>query len=603
MTQSQSLNFGWLADQVIFGDARGSASQAIRRFGEAEQIARFSPTAACMLCRAGLEIVVEAHWEQFRKRHGLQPPEQKTLGSLIFVIQRHLECTREEKAWFLWDQFAQLNQKLNRYVHNKTEATFDRAVARLDDSHRLLFALLGSSSRPPFEMPAVLRPTAQDLEHERSLQADPSERERLASQLEQSRREAEELKRQQNEVQAELNALRDELDGVRDRNNSLLKDLQAKGDLSQYQQMIEDSAERIRHLERVSRILDDAARQADERRKEAEATAESLQRNIEELRDSIAEESAGRARSDLRIRRLRRYTDDYPGIEGAAEFLAESLQGDEEGLLPPFDTLVELQPLAADPYALRFEAVHPEGRCTLRVMAANGPFGAEACLRAWACERRNIQEMPELRERTGLARVILAPDPDQPGFVAFSRPSAPTLWDFGGGGRRLRLAQAFRFSLSLIDELAARERRSMVTTWPDLGTVAVMPGNRALLLEPTATHFGDLGPECMRDLDVETARTMDEHRTEQGWSYVLSHVFLRVSGLIAAGPGPTSLQECLDPRELREWLEEARRASEERINPRGIPRIAETIPACLDPDVRPLPDELAGLFRAALEED
>jgi hypothetical protein len=601
MDQSQSVNFNWLSGLRIFETGKGFAAQAIRRFGEAELVARTSPNASAMLCRAGLEIVANQYYLSYREICSGRKPEG--LGGLAIELHRYFRNRNNHVEAGIWEDIKSLSEVLNEHVHSKCEAEFGDAAAYLRSSHEFLSRLATGSPPPRFSMPEQLLPSADRQEEEAALKADRAEHERVLESVQQARQEADQLKTEKAAVQMQLDQVRVALKEAQDQNLLMSRQQDPGLDVSQYRKMVEDSIARIRHLEEVTRILTDAANQAEERCEAAQATADRLQRNIEKLHETVADESAGRARSERQIRRLRRYADGYPGIKGAPEFFAEALRGDEDGLLPPFDSLGEIRLLGSDPYALRFEAVHPEGTVTLRVIAGNGRLGAESCAQAWECESRNIRELQELRGRTGLARVVLAPDEDRPGFVAFQRPSASTLVEFGRRGRRLQLAPAVRFSLAMLDDLAARDRRGMVVSWPDLGTVALTKDGKPLMLEPTATHFGDLGPEGMRELDVKAARDMGKDSIERGWSYVLAHALLRVSGLLDAGPGPTSLRDCSDPRDLRDQLEEARHAADDPIRRSTIPGMAETIVACLNPVDRPLPDALVDLLRASIGSD
>jgi|GEM_PF-3204585 len=332
----------------------------------------------------------------------------------------------------------------------------------------------------------------------------------------------------------------------------------------------------------------------------AEAQTKALASKVEALEARLQQEIAIREESERRVERSRRYADHYPGIGSAAEFFAESIYGDEYGALPPFDNLSGFCDLGSDPFANRFEATHPEGACTLRVIGRNSLLGAHLAERAWEIETTNIKTLLELGDRKGLARILLAPDELSPGFVAFERPNCPCLLQYGERGLVLGLVPALRFVNALMAELAARDQQDIVASWPDLRALAVC-GGLPLLLEPSATHFGDLGPPDMTALSADDNRKMNREEIESAWNYVLAHAFLRTSGLWAVN-GPAVSRTAVTERGLRLKLEDLRRACDAPVDLDSLRALASVLPQALDrsPSARPPFERTIKAFRALL---
>jgi hypothetical protein len=137
----------------------------------------------------------------------------------------------------------------------------------------------------------------------------------------------------------------------------------------------------------------------------------------------------------------------------------------------------------------------------------------------------------------------------------------------------LRLATALRFSIVLADDLAARAQARMSVSWPDLHALGVQQGGPRLL-EPTAPHFGDMGPP--EDLEKTAGHCVELSRDEleAGWAYVVAHATLRVIGVLPSGAISPALVEGLDRHWLRIHLEEMRRACDEPIAQSALDELA-----------------------------
>ena len=347
------------------------------------------------------------------------------------------------------------------------------------------------------------------------------------------------------------------------------------------------SEAKLRELMERQRELEQDSRQKGDERKEAVARVQILEQGLERLSEAADRAAAGRRAAERLLASSRRYLDEYPGIEHASAFYAESIH-DAEGPLPPFDSLSEIALLGSDAYADRYEATHPDGACTLRVIMQLPSREDAEVHRAWHIEMRNLSKLAELRDRKSIARTLQSPLPGRPGFAVFERPNYPCLGEFGRNGRSLGLAAALRFARAFQADLAARESFGLVCSWPDLCAVAVREG-LPLLLEPSAAHFGDLGPPDMIPLSVDKCRFMSREQVECAWVYVLSHAFLRLIGVLPADAGVSSASARVTERGLRLHLEELRQSSDVPIGHAPTRALATLLVSGLglDAEIRP----------------
>jgi hypothetical protein len=320
----------------------------------------------------------------------------------------------------------------------------------------------------------------------------------------------------------------------------------------------------LRSLRERQRELEQEAQRTADERKEAVARSNVLQQQLDKLAEVAAQDAADRLASERSLARSRRYLDAYPGIEQAAAFYAEAIR-DAEGPLPPFDRLSEIARLGSDAYADRYEATHSDCACILRVITQCPSRDEAEVHHAWQIETRNLAKLVELRDRKSIARTLESPLPGRPGFAVFERPNCPSLREFGRNGRSLGLAAALRFAVALQTDLAARERFGLVCSWPDLHAVAVREGS-PLLLEPSAVHFGDLGPPDLVHLSVDKCRFMSREQVECAWVYVLSHAVLRLTGVLPAEVAVSPSSARITEKGLRLHLEELRQSCDVPID-------------------------------------
>ena len=351
---------------------------------------------------------------------------------------------------------------------------------------------------------------------------------------------------------------------------------------AQIQELLRQSERRVTELAERERSLSGEVERYKRERNEAVGQVEGIEAQVCQLRDEIASEIEARQQLEQAEARRRRYEDEYPGVEQAHEFFRSAIEGDAEGALPPFSDLANFVDLGFDRYARRLEASHTSGPCTLRVISVRPGVGDHERRRAWEVEARNISRMDDLRDRSGIARLVDSGVEQKPGFSLFARENSPLLSEFGASGRRLRLATALRFGIAFAADLAARAQARMAVSWPDLHAVVVRQG-APRLLEPIAPHFGDLGPP--EDLQLTAAHCVELSRDEleAGWAYAVAHATLRVIGVLPSGEVSPARVEDLDRRWLRMLLEELRRA-------------------CDEPIARTALDELAGLLVGVMQE-
>jgi hypothetical protein len=417
------------------------------------------------------------------------------------------------------------------------------------------------------------------LELERLRQAEQSKDEQLAEmRVELDLLKQVELEKAESERNARENAQRaeQELAAARCENEALRKRQESSPHSAQIQELLMRSERRVVELAEKERALFGEVERYRRERNEAIGRAEGVEAQVRQLRDEIACEAEARQQLEQAEARRRRYMDEYPGVEQAHEFFQSAIEGDEEGALPPLSDLGNFIDLGFDRYARRLEASHASGLCTLRVISLRPGVGdAERC-RAWEVEERNLSLMEQLRGRLGIARLVLSGVERKPGFSVFIRESAPALSDFGASGRTLRLATALRFGAALAAELSARAQVRMTVSWPDLHAIGVLRG-APRLFEPTAPHFGDLGPP--EDLEKTAADCVDLSRDEleAGWAYSVAHATLRVIGVLPSGEISPARVQGLDGQWLRMHLEELRRACDEPIARAALDELAGSL--------------------------
>lgn len=370
-------------------------------------------------------------------------------------------------------------------------------------------------------------------------------------------------------VQQECAAARGENEILRQRKGS-------SSHSAQIQELLRHSERRVVELAEKERVLSGEVERYRQERKEAAERAEVVDAQVRHLRDEIACEAEARQQLERAEARRRRYEDEYPGLGQAHEFFQLAIDGDEKGALPPLSSLGNFLDLGFDRYARRLEASHASGLCTLRVVSLRPGVGDPERCRAWEVEERNLSLMGELRGRLGIARLVASGVERKPGFSVFVRESAPPLSEFGVSGRTLRLATALRFGAALAAELSARAQARMAVSWPDLHAIGVQRGSPRLF-EPTAPHFGDLGPP--EDIEKTAAECVDLSREmlEVGWAYSVAHATLRVIGILPSGKTTAASIDDLDPQWLRIHLEELRRACDESIARAALEELAVSL--------------------------
>jgi hypothetical protein len=358
---------------------------------------------------------------------------------------------------------------------------------------------------------------------------------------------------------------------------------------AQLQELLLRSEQRVQTLvERERSLAREVERYQGERAK-ALQLAGSLEDQVRQLRTEIAREAAERTQLERAEARRRRYEDEYPGISQAHLFFDAAIDGDEEGALPPLSGFVNFSELGVDRYARRLEATHAMETCD-----------DERC-RAWGVEQWNLSRMDMLLGRPGIARLVASGQEGKPGFSAFVRAKTPLLSMFGASGRTLRLSTALRFGQGLIGDLASRTQARMSVSWPDVQAIGVRQ-EAALLLEPTAPHFGDLGPPAYLDKPVNDCVELTRAELEAGWAFAVAHATLRVIGALPASASSALSTWNIEEHWLRLHLEECRRACDEPIALSPLKELAGALIAALHRSAakRPSLDEILSAIRGPL---
>ena len=372
----------------------------------------------------------------------------------------------------------------------------------------------------------------------------------------------------------------------------------------QLQSLLAHSERRVRELTERGQVLTHEVDRYRAEREEALTRAADLETQVGRLREEIAVETEERIGLERAEARRRRYDREYPGIERAHHFFDTAIEGDGEGSLPPLSGLINFMDLGVDRYARRLEASHETGSCTVRVIRAHSNVPeAERC-RAWGVEQWNLSRIEGLRGRDGIARLVAYSVPDKPGFCAFVRPECSLLADFGRSGKRLRLSSALLFAQAFLEDLVARARERMSVCWPDIHAVGVRMGG-AILLEPTAPHFGDLGPPRFIEMNAADCVNLSRDELEAGWTHAVSHALLRVVGAVPVSAPTGAPLKSLGAPSLRLHLEECRRCCDVPIALPSLRQLADILVAATGDTggVPPTFEELHGAIRAPLTAD
>jgi hypothetical protein len=222
----------------------------------------------------------------------------------------------------------------------------------------------------------------------------------------------------------------------------------------------------------------------------------------------------------------------------------------------------------------------------VRVVTRSTVVPAEDLRAAWRTERSNLDRIHRLYHRRGIAQLLLVADPGRPGFSVFARPDAPLLEDFGRGLRLLGLHRAVRFTRSLIQEIRACWDEGLITYWPDKNAVAIR-GDDAILLDPVAAHFGDLGPPQYFDRHKSEVRRLTEREMLSALTYVAATALGRIVGLL---PEPDKSDRAIGVERIEHHLMESRRAEVRSVDVDATMQLAGLMAAALSPDPGSRPD-------------
>jgi hypothetical protein len=150
-------------------------------------------------------------------------------------------------------------------------------------------------------------------------------------------------------------------------------------------------------------------------------------------------------------------------------------------------------------------------------------------LDAWDAEAQNLVRLGSLIGNPLLATLLEAALPEKPGFSIFSRPSGRLLSELWGEGMALGIEGAASATVSLISALSLRRQLGLFATVPDAHCVAVGAGT-VTLLDPSATHCGDLGPGRLRALAHSEHRYLAQPELDDATVYASAMAFTRMLG-------------------------------------------------------------------------
>ena len=504
----------------------GQVKQVIATLHEAERIYQISSNGAVILCRAALEnLSVEFESQlQLDTRYSKDTKQWERIEAIrqCFIQRRQFNAARA------WEQFSFCNSDWNKIAHANRNVSKLEALAQLKRVHantqaicrELVEGFTGDDFVEPIGILDELSAAKRAGEELRELARHASERAAHAESaqlgatqdLERVKSEREQVERDHQELAAEARR------GVHD--DSLKSLLLA-------------SEQNFQRLAAQQGTLETQATELSAQRAIAERQVNELQQQIERMRDESRVALDELDDTSRILKRMRRYTDNYPGVEGAADFFYQSLHA-SDGPEAPFAGFTGVCSLEGDLYADRYEVTLQSQPCTLRTITARSDRSVAECCSAWSLETRNYGLITQLAGSRGLATMLQCADPDKPGYGVFTRPSGRLLREYGRGGRGVSLRLALLVTRSFIEQLRAREAGRLAVSWPDLDAVCVADSG-AILLDPCAVHFGNIGPDSMRSRPGAEAQDLSAEQLDRGWTFTAVHAMLRLLQVLPTG--------------------------------------------------------------------
>lgn len=488
---------------------------------QAERTHKVSPSGAVMLLRTAGEVLANS----FEQHLQLPSIERRELG----IISRFREVRNHYFGKHLpllaraWDDLQECYRDWSEVVHGRTIADAPYALLQLKRMHAatgsMVRALVQGGRTEAFVQPS-------DILSE--LDAAWSAQQELCRAATLSSASAADAQARAHEARLALDVTGAELVEANSEIAMLRTKVQNDQSNAQLRELLLTSEGRAVELEAQARQRSEALMEAESRQAIANRQVSELQLQLGVLRDREGETLVALEAKIEELARFRRYPDAYPGIEEAAVFFEGSIAA-AGGPLAPFGEVGVPHRIEGDPFADRYEGSFRGNTCTVRMITSRSARPVREILDAWEAEAQNLVRLGSFIGSTLLATLLEAALPEKPGFSIFSRPSGRLLSELWGEGMSLGIEGAALAAASLIAALGLRRQLGLFATVPDAHCVVVGAGT-VILLDPCATHCGDLGPGRLRALAHSEHRYLAQPELDDATVYASAMAFTRLLG-------------------------------------------------------------------------
>ncbi len=508
---------------------------------QAERTHKVSPSGAVMLLRTAGEVLAHS-FEEYLQLHTI---ENRDLGitSRFREVRRHYFGKHLPWVATAWDDLQECYRDWSEVVHGRTIADAPYALSQLKRMHTATGTMVRALV-PNFSTPAFVQPG--DILAE--LDAAWSAQQELCRAATRSSASAADAQTRAQEARIALDVTGAQLVEANGEIAKLQTKVQHDQGNAQLRELLLTSEKRAEELEAKERQRSEALEDAESRQAIANRQVSELQLQLGVLRDRESETLLVLEAKIAELARIRRYPDAYPGVEDAAAFFEESITV-AGGPLAPFSEVGVPHRIDGDPFADRYEGTFRGNSCTVRMITARTVRPVREIREAWEAETQNLARLGSFIGNPLFATLLEAALPEKPGFSIFSRPTGQLLSELCGEGRALGIERAASATVSLISALALRRQLGLFATVPDAHCVVVEAGT-VILLDPSATHCGDLGPGRLRALAHSEHRYLAHPELDDATVYATAMAFTRMLG---AAPR-TILAEEENHRGVRELL-------------------------------------------------
>ena len=488
---------------------------------QAERTHKVSPSGAVMLLRTAVEVLAKS----FELHLQLPSVERREISILSRFREVRNHYFGKQLPWLAraWDDLQECYRDWSEVVHGRTIADAPYALLQLKRMHAatgtMVRALVQDGRTQAFVQPG-------DILSE--LDAAWSAQQELCRAATLSSASAVDAQACAQEARMALEVTRAELVGANGEIAKLRTKVQHDQGNAQLRELLLTSEGRAVELESQARQRSEALREAESRQAIANRQVSELQLQLGLLRNRESETLGTLEVKIAELARFRRYPDAYPGIEDAAAFFEESITA-TGGPLAPFSEVGVPHKIEADLFADRYEGIFRGNTCTVRMITARSGRPVREILDAWEAEAQNLVRIGSFIGNPLLATLLEAALPEKPGFSIFSRPSGRLLSELWGEGMALGIEGAASAAASLISALGLRRQLGLFATLPDAHCVVVEPGT-VILLDPSATHCGDLGPGRLRALAHSEHRYLAQPELDDATVYGSAMAFIRMLG-------------------------------------------------------------------------